>query len=150
MAKEKFHLSSDTTNLLIKAGVVIGGGFIVYKLVVSPILKKLGLLSDANKTAGTTLSAWDTNFWKQAPAGSLLLTTAASNAFAKDIHSYAGFLWDDYSIVIGTLKKLKTQSQVSFLADVFQKVYKIDMYQYLVDGDKGGFLVFLSMVILCI
>lgn len=140
MAKEKFHLSSDTSNLLIKAGIVIGGGVLVYKLVVKPVLSKLGLLSDANKAAGTTLSAWDVNFWKNAPAGSLILTTAASNAYAKDIYSYPGLIWDDYSIVIGTLKKLKTQSQVSFLADVFLKNYKLDLYQYLVDGDKGGFL----------
>lgn len=96
----------------------------------------------ATQAAATPTSPWSPQFYKNAPNGASLMTSASGDALAKQIwDSVSWFQWGppDGSIPEGAIKQCSTQSQVSFLADRFQQKYGKDLYTWL-NGCFSGVL----------
>lgn len=122
--------------------IAAGAGFVLYKFSGSfdKILQSLGLEKSQSTTNLDTAGAnpaspWSPNFWKNAPAGALILTSAAANADAEQIYNSIGFLHYNPDSVKAVIKGLKTQSQVSFLADIYSQKYQKD----LLSDIRGGY-----------
>lgn len=118
------------------------GGVVAYFGVAKPLLEKLGVLDNAdvkaNKAAEVNEDAWKPTFWQQGPAGTMIITKAAIDEFLPNLNDAFGVLWDNYDTVFGVFSKLKTKSQISYLADMYQQRYKKGLYQHLQTG--GGLL----------
>jgi len=123
---------------LLKYAIFTG---LIYFGVVRPILQKVGIV----KTKEDVLVLTQTNlpnsenpfspiFYKKAGAGAILLKRDFANQLAKRIYNAMGYLTDDESEVFSVFRNLKTQTQVSYLADVFQQNYKSDLLEFLKKG----------------
>jgi len=77
-------------------------------------------------------SPWKPSFYKR--AGATLLTRATAENYAKRIYDALNWYADDTAAVNGVFSALKTQSQVSFLAEVFNQKYNADLLTYLSEG----------------
>lgn len=75
---------------------------------------------------------WKPNYYKQ--NGGTIFTRKTAESYAKIIYDSLGFFYDDINAVLSVIYNIKTKSQVSYLADVFQQLYKIDLLNYLNDG----------------
>ncbi len=76
-------------------------------------------------------SPFNPNFYKTGPVGTLLITSQAANTFVLAILNSVGWFQDDFSKVLGIFKQLKTQSQVSYLADKFAAYEGQDLLTWL-------------------
>lgn len=82
----------------------------------------------------TATSPWNPNFYKSAPSGAMLFTSAAASNLAEqmwDAVPIISFSTPDPSPVIGAINQCQTQSQVSFLADTFNSEYGKDMFTWI-------------------
>jgi len=70
----------------------------------------------------------------------VLMPVAQANAKAKAIHDSITYLGNDYAKILAIFKTLFFKTQVSFLAQQFQLLYKQDLLEYLKNG-KSNFLV---------
>ena len=124
-----------------------GGIAVLYFGILRPILTKLGIQQTAAEQAEqqqVTATDVATNaanpfsplFWKASPSGTYLLTVAVATDLADRIYNAMGYFYDDEAAVVSVFRQLKTKSQVSWLADIFQKKYKTDLFDFLKKG-KG-------------
>jgi hypothetical protein len=74
-------------------------------------------------------------YWKKAPQGktSQLLTMASTNAIISNIEKGIGYVWDTPERILGSFRQLKYKTQVSWLADNWQKKHGTDLQAYLSD-----------------
>ena len=70
----------------------------------------------------------------------ILMPVAMANAKAKAIYESITYLGNDYAKILAIFKTLSYKTQVSFLAQQFQTLYKQDLLEYLKSG-KSNFLV---------
>lgn len=119
----------------------VGGAWLGYKIVLQPIFKAVGLQkSDTvlqNEAAQLAESAWNPQFYKNAPAGSILINSQAVKEIAQNIYDSLNWYGDDFDTILAQLRKLRTKAQVSQLADYFANVYDNDLYSYLREGDSS-------------
>lgn len=94
-------------------------------------ITKNEVVENIKKEASSNVSPFSPDFYKKAPAGSLLVTISFADDFILNIKSCFGFFYDDFSKCLSYFKQLKTQSQVSFICSRF------------FDTDKGDFLTYL-------
>jgi hypothetical protein len=132
-------MDKKTENLLIKVGII----GVAYFVILKPILNKLGITkSDIDRTIenqenkGNKENPFSPLFYKSAPPKTImkLLTIATAESYAKQLYDAMGVFGDDESKVYGVFRNLKTQSQLSFLAEIFQRKYKMDLLDYLKRG----------------
>jgi hypothetical protein len=124
--------------------ILYGGGLLIlYFGILKPILEKLGLqTSQAQQTINNQAQVQNQKnpfspiFWKSTP-NPILLTKNSTIALAKRIYDAMGYFSDDESEVYSVFNQMKYQTQVSWLADIFQQQYKQDMYDFLKRG-KGN------------
>jgi hypothetical protein len=127
-----------------KWGLIIAGGFILYKT-----LKGLGLIktgaaaqeeAQEEQAESTNLTIDEKefttiNFWKKAPNGyrPTLIPMTGTDYLAKQIwDSYGSWYSDDNEEQMqGALRTLKAKTQYSWLADRFLTVYKEDLTLFL-------------------
>lgn len=85
-------------------------------------------------------SPWKPNYWRYANTKTavLLLTNAAALDYAKKIQNAFAVLQDNFNEIMGVFSQLRTKTQVSFLADIFQQKYNQDLLTFL--RDAGGLL----------
>jgi hypothetical protein len=126
--------------------VIIAGTALAGILLVRRILIRTGVLqgkggATVQREIENPFSPWKPTFY-QAPAaqraGALLIRVATAQEYAKTIHNAFTVFQDDFNAIMSVFSQLKTQSQVSFLSDVFSKMYKEDLLSFLTDG--GGIL----------
>lgn len=118
----------------------VGGAVATYVFIVNPILKKLGIrTSQAIQQAqqGGINNAFNPLFWKE-QSGALIITRVAVDQMAAKIYNSFTIFQDDFNAVFSVFKQLKTQSQVSYLADIFRQKYNADLITFL--GNGGGVL----------
>lgn len=132
-------LTDKQTDILFKIALVI----IIYFLFARPLLQKLGIakdktdrLIDGQQNLNNNENAFSPIFYKYAPAGSLLLTRARAEQLANELFDALGYWYDDEAKVMGVFRSLKTKSQVSILADVFNQLHKTDILEFMRKG-KG-------------
>ena len=70
--------------------------------------------------------------------GGLLVRRADAERYARQIHSAFGIFQDDFNAVLAAFNRMPSKAAVSFLADVFQQIYKEDLLTFLTNG--GGIL----------
>lgn len=122
--------------------VIIGVGLLVVATAfgsINKILYALGLkdspdTKDLDTETTDPGSFWSQNFYLNAPAGSMILSSAAAEEYIALLVKAFGAFNDDEDLAIGVFKKLRTQSQASFLVWYFQKKYNSDLLTWL----RGG------------
>ena len=109
----------------------------------SNITNKLGLSNDPQEQQardylnGLDVSSQNINspfspaLWKNAPAGTHLLTVANGDAIAKQIWDSVGWFTTSPEEALGALKQCNYQSQVSWVADRFNINYSKDLYAWM-------------------
>jgi hypothetical protein len=88
-------------------------------------------IEDAKNAANVTTSPWSPVFYQNAPAGARLFTQSATDDYAKTIWDSVGLFSLDISEVVGVFRNFVAKSQVSFLADRFNKLYNKDLISWL-------------------
>lgn len=126
---------------VVKYAAIGLGAIVVLKMfgAIDGILEAVGLkdgkaTKDLDQAAADTTSYWSPLFYKSAPAGAWLLTAATAKQYANEIYDAVGAFNDDEDAVIAVFKRLRAQSQVSQLADVFYQLHKADLLTFL----RGG------------
>jgi hypothetical protein len=83
------------------------------------------------REAGSISSPWNPNFYKNYKGQILLLSNSFADMYVQGILNSVGWFQDDFSQVLGIFKQLKTQSQVSYLADRFARYSGQDLLTWL-------------------
>ena len=126
--------------LLINAGIIA----IAYFGIVRPILKKVGIVKTAEDilvenqgNLPNSSNPFSSAFYKYGGAGTKLLTVSTADTYAKRIYNALGYFGDDEAAKYSVFRSLKTQSQVSFLAERFRIVYGTDLLEFLKRGKSN-------------
>lgn len=138
MADQKNFLEKIPTPVYYGIGIYFG-----YRWVVKPLLQNLGLVkSDEEKMVDSNVtdpgSPFSPNMWKSGPTGTLIIKEETVNKFIDTIWNSVGWFSDDFDAVLSVLKNLKTQSQVSYLADKFQQKKQKDLLNWLLGGNLAS------------
>lgn len=131
MAKKGIDINPNT--------VIVAGTAVFGLILARQILISFGLLGGAgSKKVKDELtnpeSPWKPTFWKNRTVPAILIRRAEAESYAKKIYDALNWYADDTAAVNGVFTALKTQSQVSFLADVFFQLYNQDLLTYLQEG----------------
>lgn len=97
-------------------------------------LKKSEDTQKLDEAATDPGSWWNPTFWKSGPPGTLILKMETARQYAKRIYNAMGIFDDNEEEVKAVFRNMQTQSQASFLCDVFQQEYNIDCLNFL----RGG------------
>lgn len=100
------------------------------------ITDKLGIGTSKGEQQYTDISTntetcWTPNFYKKAPSGAKLLTTAKQAELSKKIYDAWGFVAKDFDATILAIKTCSTQSQISILSEYFSKTYNKDLLTFI-------------------
>jgi hypothetical protein len=130
-------MKQDNQKLLINGAIIV----VAYFGIIRPILTKLGIqktdsdrLVDRQENLPNNQNAFSPTFYKTGGSGTLLLTMAVKQNLAKRIYDALGVFSDDESAIFSVFRQLKSQSQVSYLAEYFGQKYKSDLLDYLKRG----------------
>lgn len=125
--------------VLVKAVPWAVGIGLLYLLVLKPIMQKVGIIQSPedkaleNQTVGNSAdpnSPFSPTYYKQV-AGAVLVTKAKAEELASQIFE-ADDMWnDDETEVFAALRQLSHKTQVSWVADNFNRLYKADLYQFM-------------------
>lgn len=121
-----------------KTLLYVGGAVAVYVLIINPILKKIGVKTSQSvqqAQQGGINNPFNPLFWKNR-GGALIITNSAVDMMITKIYSSFGLFQDDFNAIFSVFKQLKTQSQISYLADRFNQKYNADLITFL--GNGGG------------
>jgi hypothetical protein len=128
----------DNSKLLLYGGGLI----IVYFGILKPLLEKLGIAKSQadqqlinQQNLPNNKNPFSPIYWKTV-SGAKLITRNATNNLAKRIYEAMGFFSDDEPAVFSVFSQMKYKTQVSWLSDVFQQNYKMDLLDFLKRG-KG-------------
>lgn len=126
---------------LITAAIIVGGGWAVLHFggdAIKKFLSSLNPLADdpastkkIQANASSPTSPWSPSFYKKAPAGTSLLTEFQAKVYTDRLLNSVGYLSDNFSMALGVFKAMKTQSQVSYLADYFFRSQGQDLLTWL-------------------
>lgn len=129
------------SDFLVKAVIIGIGGYIVVTYgakIIDDIKNGLKPGDSADDTASVLKdstdpnSPWSNQFWHNAPVGSAILTQDAANLLSNGIYATETWYADDFGGALGLFKQLKTQSQVSFLAEYFNNLFGSDLLAFLI------------------
>jgi len=138
-------MTKEEQNLYVRIGVLVGAYFLILK----PILEKLGLSKtkeeeklffEVEKAATTIQSPFSPRYWQEAKPPKTIITTAALTKLTTDLYNAQNsFTGDDEAAIYNVLRQLKFKTQLSYLADAFQKKYKFDLLESLKNGHPNSF-----------
>jgi hypothetical protein len=130
-------MKKEDQKLLIYAGAFALG----YFGVIRPILKKIGIvksrediLVNDQTNLPNNVNPFSTAFYKYGGAGAILLKNSVADQYCKTIYNAMGWVYDDEAAIYSVFRSLKTQSQVSYLAERFKTIYKLDLLEFLKRG----------------
>lgn len=129
-------------NVSTLAVVGIGGAMLLGWSVVRKTLEGLNIFNgpgvkETIKEQADPGSPWKPVFWRQ-ETPSLVIQESFVQDWISQIHDAFTVTNDDFNAVFNVFSQLKTQSQVSYLADKFQQKYQEDLLSFLKDG--GGIM----------
>lgn len=85
----------------------------------------------ADTKATATVSPFNPAFYKNAPTGTPLMSSAKAVSLSKQIYDSVGSFYDDPESGLAAFKQCANWAQVSFLCDMFQQKYSKDAYGWL-------------------
>lgn len=134
----------DNTKTILVIGAVGLGVYILYKPI-KALFDTFGITQSKTEEEVQTLQTSGTKspfspLYYKGINKAKLLTVAQANAKAKAIFDSITYLGNDYAKILAIFKTLTHKTQVSFLAQQFQALYKQDLLEYLKSG-KSNFLV---------
>lgn len=130
MAKKGLNIDPNT---LIIAGLAVGGYLVVRKVLISLGLAGGRGKKEVEQELQDPGSPWKPAFYKR-KAGAMILTRSTAESYAKTIFDALNWYADNTAAVNGVFAAIKTQAQVSYLADVFNQKYGADLLSYLQEG----------------
>lgn len=140
LSNKKKKVGKITTGDIIPVAAVGVGilGFSLFK----KLLEKTGVWDSAdtkelNADSTNPASAWSPIYWHNKPANenwSYAITTGTAQAYAKEIYDSFGPFNDCEECVKAVIKRLRTKSNLSFLAEIFSNGYGQDLLSFL----RGG------------
>ena len=126
---------------VIKYGAIALAAVVVFKVfgAMDAVLEAIGVkdsqaTKDLDQAGTNSTSYWSPLFYKAAPAGTWLLKADFANQYADEIYNAMGGFNDDEDAAIAVFKRLRSQAQVSQLADVFNIRHQGDLLTWL----RGG------------
>lgn len=132
MAKK---VNISTTDVLL-----IGGGLLAFTAIKRLLIAGGIAAGPGTKNVSQQIidpnSYWKPPYYKR--KGGLIIKRAFAEQLSRQIHNAFGIFQDDFNAVMAAFSQIKTKSGVSFLADVFQQIYKEDLLTFLTNG--GGIL----------
>jgi hypothetical protein len=132
------------TKTILTIGAVSLGAYILYKPF-KALFETIGITkSETEKNitqqqSGGVKSPFSPLYWRQFKNARLIKQVNAQ-AKAKVIHEAITWTGPKFDRILAIFKTLSYKTQVSFLADVFAKMYGVDLLDYLQNG-KSNFLV---------
>jgi hypothetical protein len=136
-------MTKEEQNLYVRIGVLVGAYFLILK----PILEKLGLskstqeeqLSKEIDVASTSIvSPFSPRYWKEQKVKTIITTDALNKLVSALYDAQNSFTGDDEATIYNVFRQLKYKTQVSYLADAFQKKYKFDLLESLKNGHPSN------------
>lgn len=128
---------STVSTILLIAGAVLGFTLLRQLLIKFGIWQGAG--SKSVETEQTNpFSPWKPTFWKQYSSFSYAIDEEEAKNDASIIHGAFKLWTDDFNAIWSVFAGLRTQANISYLADVFAQQYDEDLLQFLTDG--GGIL----------
>jgi hypothetical protein len=136
-------MTKEEQNLYVRIGVLVGAYFLILK----PILEKLGLSKSAEEqqlskeidVASTSItSPFSPRYWKEAKVKTIITTDALNKLVSTLYDAQSSFTGDDEASIYNVFRQLKYKTQVSYLADAFQKNYKFDLLESLKNGHPSS------------
>lgn len=135
----------QNSEIVTLALIGIGAYFFIVKPLLDKTAQALNLMDtpeekgekkiiDKYENSGNASNPFSPVFWRQGGQGTVLLRVADAEQMAAIIYKAFGNFTDDEEAVFGVFRRLSTQSQVSWLADIFQKKYKMDLLNYIRQG----------------
>ncbi len=133
-------------SMLIIVVAVIALAFIVVNKVfggINGILEGLGLkdseeeirlnsdLENFLRDTSNPTNPFSPAFYKNAPADSKLFKSAFADQLARQIYDSVGVFYDDPESALAAIKQCTTKSQVSFISDRFNVMFKKDLITWL-------------------
>jgi hypothetical protein len=129
------------TQTILTIGAVGLGIYILYKPI-KALFDTFGITQSATaeavqqaQTSGSK-SPFSPLYWRGI-TGAYLIPVAQANAKAKAIFDSITYFGNDYSKILAIFKTLNYKTQVSFLAQQFQALYKKDLLEYLRSGKSN-------------
>lgn len=135
---------NDNTKTILSVIILV---FVLYY--VSKIFKGVGKgITTITETAGTvtdnfgitssdeakelkTMKCFTSQYWHDKGANTKILTVANAQKLAKDIYdAKTGAVYNDDDATYAVFKQMQAKSQISFLTEIFYKVYKKDLLTY--------------------
>lgn len=134
------------TKTIVTVGAVGLGIYILYKPI-KALFDTFGITQSATEEKVQTIqssgskSPFSPLYYKSFKRA-VLMPVAQANAKAKAIEESIGYtkLKPDYSKILAIFKTLNYKTQVSFLAQQFQALYKKDLLDYLKSGKSSRFI----------
>jgi hypothetical protein len=128
-------LKISTTDILL-----IGGGLLAFTAIKRLLIAGGLAAGPGTKAASDEIidprSYWKPTYYKR--TGGLLIRRADADRYARQIHRAFSIFQDDFNAIMAVFSKLPSKAAVSWLADVFQQIYKEDLLTFLTNG--GGIL----------
>lgn len=128
--------AQNDNKTLVYGAVLIAG--LAYFGVIDPILKAIGIKDDAEDKANDTALAaserakgWNPNYFKTVKG--LILTKQSAINLSKILREATSGWGTNEEKIYGVLRAIKNQAALSFLCSVYFELYKVDLYQTLVD-----------------
>ena len=88
-------------------------------------------LNNADPFANTTASPFNPTFYKSAPGGTPLMTSANAAKLADQIYNSVGVFYDDPESGFAAFKQCRNWAMVSQLCDMFETRHDKDAYSFL-------------------
>jgi len=118
--------------------VLIGGAVIGVLFFGNKLLKAIGIFKSEESKAIDEYAASSGNFWSPSwykTNSNNIMTRASADVLARTIWDSIGMFNDNEEKVKGVFKSLKSQGQVSYLAEVFFLIYNEDLLTFI----RGGY-----------
>jgi hypothetical protein len=122
---------------LVIGGVVVLILVINYFGVIKPILNAMGLTKDKEDREGdrdedklSRSQVLSPNFYR-ANRQKISISSATANESAVNIYNAKGYIYDDETLAVGSITRLGSLVNVSYVSDVFNRLYGLSLQSYL-------------------
>ncbi len=122
---------------LVIGGVVVLILVINYFGVIKPILNAMGLTKDKDDREGdrdeeklSRSQVLSPNFYR-ANRQKISISSATANESAVNIYNAKGYIYDDETLAVGSITRLGSLANVSYVSDVFNRLYGKSLQSYL-------------------